>query len=303
MRKVRVAVLMGGPSSEHEVSLQTGEQILQNLDKKKFRVLPVKITKDGAWPITLEKLKSQIDIAFIAMHGEYGEDGQVQSLLETFGIPYTGSDPIVSAIAINKEKTAALLAANKILVPKTIKTAKNFQMPLVVKPTSLGSSVGVKMVHRLGDLEPAINYAKQFSNAIMIQPCIKGWEFTCGVLEINKVPVALLPTEIIPKKSDFFDFASKYEIGGSEEITPPNLSQKFIKLLQETALKTHRALGCSGMSRTDMMLDERGKLYVLEINTIPGMTKTSLLPQQAAKMGISFPRLLEIIIQSGISRR
>ena len=293
---------MGGPSSEHEVSLQTGEQILQNLDKKKFEVSPIKIEKDGTWPITLEKLKSQTDLVFIALHGEYGEDGQIQSLLETFGIPYTGSGPLASALAMDKEKTAVLLAANKILTPKTIKTAKNFQMPVVVKPANLGSSVGVKIVQRLGDLEPAINFAKQYSGAVMIQLYIRGWEFTCGVLEINKTAVALVPTEIIPKKGNFFDFASKYEIGGSEEVTPPDLPKEFIKLLQETALKTHRTLGCSGMSRTDMILGENGKLYVLEINTIPGMTKTSLLPQQAAKMGFNFPRLLEIIIQSALNK-
>lgn len=293
---------MGGPSSEHEVSLNSGNQILDHIDRQKFSVFPVKIEKDGSWPMDVQEFKERFDIAFIAMHGEYGEDGQVQSLLETFGIPYTGSGPLASALAMDKEKAAAVLAANKIRTPEIITNAKNFQMPAVVKPVNLGSSVGVTIVQNLNDLEPAINFAKQHSGAVMIQPYIKGWEFTCGVLEINNTAVALVPTEIIPKKGSFFDFASKYEIGGSEEVTPPNISKEFIKLIQETALKTHRVFGCSGMSRTDMILGEDGKLYVLEINTIPGMTKTSLLPQQAAKMGIDFPHLLEIILQSGLNK-
>jgi D-alanine-D-alanine ligase len=300
MRKTRVAVLMGGPSSEHEISLQTGEQILQNLDRKKFEVFPVKIEKNGQWPITMQELKERSDVAFIAMHGEYGEDGQVQSLLEIFDIPYTGSDPVASALAMDKYKTAAVLKANRILTPKIFKKPR---FPLVVKPSNLGSSVGVAIVHQVSEVEPAIQNAMRYSSSVMLQQYIKGRELACGVLEINKVSLALLPTEIIPKKSDFFDYASKYEIGGAEEVTPPDLPKEIVKLIQQTALRVHAAFGCSGMSRTDFILDEKGKLYVLELNTIPGLTKTSLFPQQTKKLGFNFPSLLEIIIQSGLNKR
>jgi len=311
--KTRVAVLMGGPSSEHEVSLKTGAMVLKNLAPQKFTAFPVKIEKDGAWPITIEELKEKTDMAFIALHGTYGEDGQIQSLLETFGIPYTGSGPEASALAMNKAKTASLLRKNGLLVPSSLTVDskdpyiewavnKNFKYPIVIKPIDQGSSVGVSIVNLPQKLNQALKGAFQHSDWIMAQNYIPGREVTCGVLEINCVPIPLLPTEIIPKISEFFDYYAKYNSSGSTEITPPNLPPKTIKNIQMLALKAHKILGCSGMSRTDIILDKNGNLYVLELNTIPGMTETSLLPQQAAKMGIGFPQLLEIIIKNAISK-
>lgn len=305
---------MGGPSSEHKVSLQTGGKIAEHLDREKFEVLPVKIKKNGKWPITLADLKEKADVAFIAMHGEYGEDGQVQSLLETFSIPYTGSGPMASAWAMDKGKAQLVFAENGLSVPEGIifkktdsdidwEKVKQWELPLVVKPADRGSSVGVSIVKKFENLGSAIRQAFQRSDIVMIQKYIKGRELACGVLEVNGVSLALMPTEIVPKKSDFFDFASKYEAGGSEEITPPDLPREKLKEIQLTALRAHKALGCAGMSRTDLILDSSGKLHVLEINTIPGMTQTSLLPQQAEKMGFEFPRLLEIIIQSALKSR
>lgn len=300
---------MGGPSSEHEVSLKTGQMILKNLDKKKFKPLPIKIEKDGSWPMNMEYLKSQSDIVFVAMHGEYGEDGQVQSLLETFQIPYTGSDPIASAIAMDKSKTLKILRENDFLIPDYLsikksdplinwRRIKRLGLPLIIKPTSGGSSVGINLVNDWDDLKKAISDSFNYSDYLIIQKYISGRELTCGVLEINGTPISLLPTEIIPKEGEFFDYNSKYKIGGSKEITPPNLPKSAIKEIQKLALAIHKLIGCSGMSRTDMILGNDGKLYILEINTIPGMTETSLLPQAAEKMGISFPKLLEIIIDS-----
>jgi len=304
---------MGGPSSEHEVSLKTGAMVLKNLAPQKFTAFPVKIEKDGAWPITIEELKEKTDMAFIALHGTYGEDGQIQSLLETFGIPYTGSGPEASALAMNKAKTASLLRKNGLLVPSSLTVDskdpyiewavnKNFKYPIVIKPIDQGSSVGVSIVNLPQKLNQALKGAFQHSDWIMAQNYIPGREVTCGVLEINCVPIPLLPTEIIPKISEFFDYYAKYNSSGSTEITPPNLPPKTIKNIQMLALKAHKILGCSGMSRTDIILDKNGNLYVLELNTIPGMTETSLLPQQAAKMGIGFPQLLEIIIKNAISK-
>lgn len=309
--RIRVAVLMGGPSSEHEVSLKTGEMVLKNLNPEKFAAFPVKIEKDGNWPITIEELKEKTDIAFIAMHGEYGEDGQLQSILETFKIPYTGSGPIASVLAMDKQKTSRLLSKNGLLAPEAIlvkrndpyaewAVQKNFSPPLVIKPADRGSSLGVSLVAAKNKLKEAIARAGNYSESVMAQRYIKGREVTCGVLEINGTTVPLVPTEIIPKQGIIFDYQAKYVIGGSEEITPPNLPKKIVKNIQMIALKAHKLLGCSGMSRTDMILTDAGNLYVLELNTIPGMTETSLLPQQAAAMGINFPQLLEIIIKNAL---
>lgn len=309
-KKLQIAVLMGGPSSEHEVSLKTGAMVLKNLDSEKFSGFPVKIEKNGTWPITLKELKDRTDVAFIALHGTYGEDGQIQTILETFKIPYTGSGPIASALAMNKQKTAALLSQNGLLTPESILVkkedsyapwaiAKNFALsPLIIKPADQGSSVGITLVTVKNKIKPALHEAFNYSDFALAQKFIKGKEVTCGVLEINDVPLPLVPTEIIPKKSLLFDYIAKYEIGGSEELTPPNLSKDLIKKIQMIALKSHKLLGCSGMSRTDMILGEDGNIYILELNTIPGLTESSLLPQQAAAMGIKFPQLLELIIKS-----
>ena len=311
--KIKVAVLMGGPSSEHGISLKTGEMILKNLNLEKFEAFPVKIDQDGNWPITIENLKEKTDVAFIAMHGEYGEDGQIQSLLETFDIPYTGSDPITSSIAMDKQKTAELLSRNGLLIPESIALAENdiyidwvinkrFQSPIIIKPADCGSSIGLSLVTSKNKLKEAVNKAFDYSKRILAQQYIKGKEVTCGVLEINNVPIPLPPTEIIPNRGILFDFDAKYDSRGSTEITPPNLQRKIIKDIQMIALKVHKLLGCSGMSRTDMILQEDGNIYILELNTIPGMTETSLLPQQAKKIGIDFPQLLEIIINSALNK-
>lgn len=312
-KKLRIGVLMGGPSSEHEVSLNTGKMVLRNLDPKKFKAVPIKIDRNGDWPITLEALKEKIDIAFIAMHGKYGEDGQIQSLLETFDIPYTGSDPIASALAINKQKSSVLFANYGLNIPRSLAlkkedphiefaVIKSFSLPIVIKPTTGGSSIGVSIAKRKADLKYAIQKALHHSDEVIAQQYIKGREVTCGVLEINQIPIALLPTEIIPNNSSFFDYYSKYNTSGSMEITPPNLPKKMIRKIQSIALEAHKTLGCSGMSRTDMILSKGGKIYVLETNTIPGLTETSLLPQQAKKMGIDSPKLLEIIINSALAK-
>lgn len=305
---------MGGPSSEHEVSLKSGEMVLKHLDRGKFRAFPVKIGKDGSWPISMADLKEKADIAFIAMHGLYGEDGQIQGILDSSGIFYTGSNKIASARAMNKADTILLLKNNGYPAPDYFvvekgdqaaidwKNHKKIPFPVVVKPTSGGSSVGMHIVKNPDDLPSAIMDAFRYGDSILIQDYIFGREVTCGVLEINGSSIALVPTEIIPKNTAFFDYQSKYTAGASAEITPPDMPKELIKKIQRFALGAHRLLSCSGMSRTDMIVDRNGEIYILELNTIPGLTETSLLPQQAEQMGFSFPELLEIIIQSGLNR-
>ena len=301
---------MGGPSSEHDISLKTAGMILKYLDKKKYQVLPVKVEANGNWPITMTALKEQTDIAFVAMHGTYGEDGQIQSTLETFGIPYTGSNPQTSAIAMDKEKAMRIFMENGMTVPAYFvvhkkddaslswKSPRHFNLPVIIKPTTGGSSMGVHLIHSWGDMPKALRDAFKHSPSVIIQEYIAGKEVSCGVLEINGNAIPLMPTEIVPGKEFFFGYESKYAIDGSRKLTPPNLPAAMIKKIQLAALNTHKTLGCSGVSITDMIIDKNGTINILELNTIPGMTETSLLSQGAQALGIGFSRLLDKIIDS-----
>lgn len=301
---------MGGPSAEHNISLKTAGMILKYLDREKYQAVPVKIGMDGTWPVTLASLKEQTDIAFVAMHGAYGEDGQIQNTLETFGIPYTGSSPQASAMAMDKERSMKLFMENGLTVPEYFivhkkdnaslawKYPKHFDLPVIIKPVSGGSSLGVHLIHNWKDLGQALRNAFEYSPSVIIQKYVTGKEVSCGVLEINGHAVPLMPTEIIPGKEFFFGYESKYSLNGSRKLTPPNLPAAIIKKIQLTALKAHQSLGCSGTSITDMIIDRKGVINVLELNTLPGLTETSLLSQGAKALGIGFSRLLERIIDS-----
>lgn len=333
-KKINVAILVGGPSAEHDVSLKTGAVVLNALNKNKYNAIPVTVTKEGKWLLpsddgkeltTLEagsaidklKLKRNADVVFIAMHGTYGEDGTVQGFLELAGIPYTGSGVLASALAMDKLKSSHLFEFHGLKVPdglgfsaKEWKSDKNkiiseinekIFLPCVVKPSNCGSSVGITVVKKISDLENAIRLALSYDNTILVQKYVSGAEVTCAVLDedSDREPIALPPTQIIPRWSEFFDYRAKYIVGGAEEITPARLPAEVIKKIQDTALQAHKIIGCSGMSRTDMIVSD-GDIFILEINTIPGMTETSLYPQAAAAVGISFPKLLDKIILSAL---
>lgn len=304
-RKKKIVVLMGGPSSEHEVSLWTGKMVVKHLDKRAYQVEPIIITKDNEWPIKPKDL--DCDVAFIAMHGEYGEDGRIQSLLGKHNIPYTGSGQKASKLAMDKALASKALEKVGLTSPSFVTFKKGnmkvswnnllkLGLPVVVKPVDLGSSVGTTIVRTIGKLAPAINDSLQYSDKVMVQKYIKGREFTCSVIEQGGKTSALPPTEIIPKKQKFFDFKAKYTPGASREITPPNLPKELIQLIQDKAVLAHKSLGCSSYSRVDFLMDKDNRVYFLEVNTLPGLTKTSLLPQAAKKAGIDFPKLLDIII-------
>jgi D-alanine-D-alanine ligase len=310
--KKRIAVLMGGPSSEHEVSLSSGKTVAKTLDRKKYEVFPVLIDKRGEWGTDAKRLKDLADLAFIAMHGEYGEDGTIQGLLEEIGLPYTGSDPRSSALGMNKVlservfRTAGLNTPESLLIQHfgDLESLRiDFDWPVVVKPADKGSSVGVSIVNNPDEIYSALEQAFAFSRNVMIQEFIRGRELTCGVIDDGLgVARALAPTEIIPKTASFFDYDAKYTSGATEEITPARLPIDFIQLVQKTALAAHKAIGASGFSRTDMILSPYGKLYILEINTIPGMTPTSLLPQEAYACGLDFSEFLDNVIQAALRK-
>jgi D-alanine-D-alanine ligase len=305
-RRLKIAIVCGGPSSEHEVSLKTGRMVLKNLDRKKYDPSLVVLGKTIDILEVIKRLE-KFNFVFIAIHGAFGEDGRLQALLESAGVPYSGSGVLSSAMAMDKSVSNALYEAAGLQVPRysTVDNnhENNIRLPVVIKPTEGGSSVGVSIIKSKGDLRAALKKAFKESGRVMIQKYIRGREFTCGVLENkNGNPFALPPTEIIPKTSSFFDYHAKYKIGGSLEITPPRLPKAKIKTLQQMALSAHILLGCSGMSRSDFML-QGSTFYILETNTIPGMTETSLLPQAAKVVGINFTSMLDLIIAAGLRKK
>jgi len=318
----KIAVLFGGPSSEYEVSLKTGAQVVANLDRTRYETTPILIGREGSWSLSPEEVGKRFDVAFIAMHGAYGEDGTIQSILDDVRIPYTGSAALPSALAMNKHASLTLFKDAGLQVPHTELIGKSewmrdpakavrhirwhIERPWVIKPNRDGSSVGVAIVQDPHDLPAVLLKSFERSREVIVQPYIRGREFTCGVLD-RGFPAslhALPPTEIVPKLGAFFDYASKYEADGSLEITPAKIPELWTREIQRIALTAHRLLGCRGMSRTDMILSSSPHCAptVLETNTIPGMTETSLLPQAAVAAGISFPELLDRIIEAALNR-
>ncbi len=310
---------MGGPSAEHEVSLATGQNVLENLDLKKYRPFVIKISKTGKWflggkLINQTKALKSCDIVFNALHGSFGEDGKVQTILENAGEKYTGSGIAASALAMNKFQSREIFKLAGLNTPKTLKLKKgenfsaqlNFfvnkiaKFPVVVKPCSNGSSVGVQIADNPKKLSKAVAEAFLIDTEVLIEEFIKGRELTCGVLENNQGVSALPVTEIIPlKKHKFFNYDAKYKVGHSNEITPAQIDEEAFKKAQDTAVRTHQVLNCRGYSRTDMIM-KNDSIYVLETNTLPGLTPTSLLPKAAKSAGLSLSALLDKIIESSL---
>lgn len=320
-KKLRVAVLMGGPSREHEVSLKSGENIFARLNPEKYETKKVLIGKNGDWEIEPRNLRKHADIAFLALHGRFGEDGTVQDILENHEIPYTGSGILASALGMNKFLSLRHFSDGGLTVPPTVfitkdellrdthaifKNLKNlFGYPIVLKPNNEGSSFGVSVANSEDEMIDGFANIFSFSNEAIAQPFLEGREMTCVVLDhgARGSEFAFLPTEIISNANDFFDYRAKYENDGAEEVTPPeNLPQHAINSLRRTALAAHRLIGARSFSRTDMILDENGDIFVLEINTIPGLTERSLLPKAAEASGIPFSEVLDRIIESSFGR-
>jgi len=308
--KKTIALIFGGISSEREVSLNSGRQVLEALDKNKYEV----VTYDPKTDIPrLVNDAPGIDCALIILHGPYGEDGTVQGLLDLLDIPYQGAGVLGSAVAMNKLLSKHLYEKAGLTVPpyelaQRGKTAavdrivEQLGLPLVVKPVETGSSVGMSIVRETASLGTAIEKALEFGATAMIEAFIDGTEITCGVLG-NQEPEALPLIEIIPgDKYEFFDYEAKYQPGATEEICPARIDAQLTAKAQACAIAAHKALYCQGYSRTDMILKD-GVFHVLETNTIPGMTATSLFPQSARAAGLSFSQLLDRLIELGMEAR
>lgn len=308
MAKLTLALLSGGISSEREVSLNSGDQVFEALDKTKYDIFRYDPKTD------LERLvkdASKIDVALIILHGPYGEDGTVQGMLDLLDIPYQGSGVIGSALAMNKLAAKQLYAQFGIPSPAYVVIRREdavdidgivqrLDLPLVIKPVAAGSSVGITIVKEKHAIAEAIDKAFTHDDTVIIEAYIDGIELTGGVVG-NEELQALPLIEIVPDQDHaFFDYEAKYTAGITQEICPARIDDALTEQAQTYAKMAHQALFCEGYSRTDMML--RGKeLYVIETNTIPGMTATSLLPQAAAKAGINFTQLLDRLISLGMA--
>lgn len=306
----RVLVLFGGPSGERDVSLKTGQMVIDSLDRTKYEVRLAVIDTTMRWSFDEEDavlstaealariMHDKISVVFIALHGAFGEDGQLQMLLDQAGIRYTGSGAAASALAMSKLRSNEVFQREGFSVPPYVVARPGdavpvVDLPVVVKPVSGGSSVATSIVRELPQFQPALDRVFAVGDDAMIQQCIEGTEVTCGVLEDGGVPVALPPTEIVPTNT-FFDYEAKYQ-GKSEEITPARLNVDETRALQDLAVLAHRVLGCRSYSRSDFIL-ANGTFFILETNTLPGLTSASLLPQEAATAGISFSQLLDRLI-------
>ncbi|MDF2569472.1 MAG: ddlB [Sporomusa sp.] len=304
MKNKKIAVVMGGPSAEREVSLNTGRAILAALQEKGYNAIGIDLSPQH---FVDQLKKEQIDIVFNAIHGLYGEDGLMQGALEMLGIPYTGSGVLSSAMAMDKAVTKRLFTAAGIPTPRSHLYNKQdakrgladeilmeFGTPVVVKAAAQGSSIGVVIVEESVNLEFAVTEAFKYSDHIVVEEFIKGKELTVSILGTDQ-PEALPIIEIVPQ-SGRYDYNSKYTKGATEYIVPARLETEVASHVQQVALEAYKLLNCRGIGRVDVMLGSNNKPYVLEVNTIPGMTATSLVPKAAAAVGISFADLCERIL-------
>jgi D-alanine-D-alanine ligase len=300
---MKVGVIMGGISSEREISLKSGNSVVENIDKNKYEVIPIVIDKKED---IINKVKG-IDFALLALHGQFGEDGTVQAVLQTLGIPYSGCGPLSSAACMDKDMTKSLLQAEGIRTAPWInlrswdeinyEDIKKLGYPVVVKPTHGGSSVATFIIKEEKEIENAVKEAFKWDNEVMIEKFIKGDEITCPVMGREMFPVVA-----IKPHAEFFDYTAKYADGGSDEFVI-ELEKSLHKEVEKMALDTYRALKCSVYARIDMIITEGGIPYILEVNTLPGMTKASLFPKSAAGRGIDFSGLIDLIIENSIKEK
>ncbi|MAF59781.1 MAG: D-alanine--D-alanine ligase [Candidatus Pacebacteria bacterium] len=314
MASINVGVLRGGPSSEYDVSLDTGASVLKHLPEK-YSGHDILIDKKGIWhrrgtPVKPVDALSGIDAVFVALHGEYGEDGTLQKLLDQLRVPYTGSGALASAFAMNKVKAKEyakgigmktaqhiVVEMNDNLVKELSEIFRTFPQPCVIKPLDRGSSVGVIISRTHADLVDGVHKSLEHSSKVLIEEYISGREATCGVLENyrGEKNYSMLPIEIIPpKEKDFFDYEAKYT-GITQEICPGNFTDKEKEEIQGMAKLIHEALGCRHYSRSDFIISPRG-IYYLETNTLPGLTSESLVPKSLVAAGCSFPEFLDHLI-------
>ncbi len=313
--KLRVAVIYGGRSGEHEVSIRSAESIIHALDTEKYEVLRYLIAKDGRWqprPILPEPGANEgVDVVFPVLHGTFGEDGTVQGLIELADLPYVGAGVLASSVSMDKEFTKRVCRERGLPVVEYIVAERSglkdaackapFGFPMFVKPANLGSSVGVSKVRSCEELRAALDLAARYDRKIIVERGIIGRELECAVLG-NEAPEASLPCEIFPSR-EFYDYEDKYILDKAQFSLPAELTEEQTAELRRLAVECFRATGCEGMARVDFLLETAtGNLYINEINTIPGFTSISMYPKMWEHMGVSYPALVDRLIGLALER-
>jgi D-alanine-D-alanine ligase len=327
-RRTRVAVLLGGRSSEHEISLASARSVLEALDPERYETVTVEIGRDGRWelgtgsdggsvaetlPVPTEKVPAtlgQVDVVFPVLHGPFGEDGTVQGLLELAGVPYVGAGVLGSALAMDKDVFKAVMRDRGIPVTRNITLRQGqapenpFGYPVFVKPARLGSSVGISKVGSEEELPAAVELAFRHDEKVLVEEFVDGIEVECGVLG-NEEPLASLPGEIVSHGfdgADWYDYSAKYAEGGMDLIVPPRLPKEAIERVQELAVRSFVAGDCEGMARVDFFVREDGEVLLNELNTIPGFTATSVYAKLFEASGIPYAELVDRLVQLALDR-
>jgi D-alanine-D-alanine ligase len=326
-RRVRVAVLMGGRSSEHEISLASARSVLDALDAERYDSVTVQIGRDGRWelgsgedrtvaetlPVPADKVPAtlgEVDVVIPVLHGPFGEDGTVQGLLELAGVPYVGAGVLGSALAMDKDVFKAVMRDRGIPVTRNITLRRAqapenpFGYPVFVKPARLGSSVGISKVRTEEELAPAVELAFRHDEKVLVEEFVAGVEVECGVLG-NDAPIASLPGEIVSHGfggADWYDYSAKYDEGGMDLVVPPRLPKETIERIQELAVSSFVAGECEGMARVDFFVREDGEVVLNELNTIPGFTATSVYAKLFEASGIPYPELVDRLVQLALER-
>jgi D-alanine-D-alanine ligase len=330
--RLRVAVLMGGRSSEHEISVASARSVLESLDPDRYEVRSIEIARDGRWELTSqaeqarlgkgnsEKLPvplngrpeplGDVDVVFPVLHGPFGEDGTVQGFLELAGVAYVGAGVTASALCMDKDLFKAVMRDKGIPVVESVTVlerhrdqAENpFGFPVVVKPARLGSSVGISIPKTPEEFSRALDLAFEHDEKVLVEEHCAGVEVECSVLG-NEEPIASIPGEIVPLVSEWYDYKAKYEEGGMDLVVPPRLDEATIGRVQELAVAAFVASDCEGMARVDFFVSENGKVLVNELNTIPGFTSTSVYAKLFEASGISYCELLDRLVELALERR
>jgi D-alanine-D-alanine ligase len=326
-RRVRVAVLLGGRSSEHEISLASARSVLEALDPERYETVSVEIGRDGRWelgdgsagsaaetlPVPTAKVPAtlgEVDVVFPVLHGPFGEDGTVQGLLELAGVPYVGAGVLGSALAMDKDVFKAVMRDRGVPVTRNItlrhgQAPENpFGFPVFVKPARLGSSVGISKVASEDELAAAVELAFRHDEKVLVEEFVEGIEVECGVLG-NEEPEASLPGEIVShgfEGADWYDFSAKYDEGGMDLVVPPRLPQETIERVQELAVRAFVGGECEGMARVDFFVRPDGEVLLNELNTIPGFTATSVYAKLFEASGVPYAQLVDRLVQLALER-
>jgi D-alanine-D-alanine ligase len=332
-RRLRIAVLLGGRSSEHDISLASAQSVLESLDSDRYEPVTVEIGRDGRWelgagsngrelteggaaetlPVPTESVPAtlgEVDVVLPILHGPFGEDGTVQGLLELADVPYVGAGVLGSALAMDKDKFKAVMRDAGIPVTQNVtlrlgdEPRNPFGYPVFVKPARLGSSVGITKVRGEEELAPAVELAFRHDEKVLVEEFVAGIEVECGVLG-NLKPIASLPGEIVSHgfdQPDWYDYSAKYDEGGMDLVIPPRIPQERIERVQQLAVESFVASECEGMARVDFFVRDDGEVLVNELNTIPGFTATSVYAKLFEASGIPYPELLDRLVELALER-